>query len=38
MNANEGILGNINKYFKTLIPYETQKKWEILVNFYHQTR
>jgi hypothetical protein len=26
MNANEGILGNINKYFKTLIPYETQKK------------
>jgi len=26
MNANEGILGNINKYFKTLIPFETQKK------------
>ena len=26
MSANEGILGNVNKYFKTLIPYETQKK------------
>jgi hypothetical protein len=26
MNANEGIFGNINKYFKTVIPYDTQKK------------
>jgi hypothetical protein len=26
MTTNEGIFGNINKYFKTAIPYETQKK------------
>ena len=26
MNTTEGILGNVNKYFKSLIPFETQKK------------
>ena len=26
MNANEGIFGNINKYFQTAIPYDTQKR------------
>jgi len=26
MNSNGGIFDNINKYFKTMIPFETQKK------------
>jgi len=26
MNSNGGVLGNINKYFNTMIPYDTQKK------------
>ena len=26
MNSNGGVLENINKYFNTMIPYETQKK------------
>jgi len=26
MNYNEGVLGNINNYFKATIPYDTQKK------------
>ena len=26
MNANGGIFSNINKYFNSIIPYETQKK------------
>jgi len=26
MNSNGGVLGNINKYFNAMIPYDTQKK------------
>jgi len=26
MNSNGGVLQNINKYFNTIIPYDTQKK------------
>ena len=36
MNANEGVFGNINKYINSAIPYDTQKKWAKLVDFYLQ--